>query len=239
VSRLIDARTALFLDFDGTLAGFADDPDTVRLPPGGFTLLERLAEKLGGAAALVSGRDVRDLSSRTPTGLWRAGNHGDLILPPGETELSEAPSPPDELRLGATEIVARYEGTKLEEKARVLTIHTRLAPDAYEKVAQDAEALVSRTDGYKLQLGKDVAELKPEGADKGRAIERLMAEETFQGRKPIFFGDDTTDEDGFIVCLHRGGSAVKIGQGKTLAPHRLADPDAVWTQLKEALHDLT
>jgi trehalose 6-phosphate phosphatase len=238
VDRLIAPDTALFLDFDGTLTGFADDPSEVRLPPGGFAVLERLGEKLGGALALVSGRDVRDLSSRTPTSLWRAGNHGDLILPPGRTELAEAPAPPAELRRAVLELVDRFDGVRLEEKARVLTIHTRMAPQAYEPVAEAAHELAEKADGYKLQLGKDVAEFKPEGADKGRAIERLMKEETFAKRRPIFFGDDTTDEDGFVVCLHRGGSAVKVGDGKTLAPHRLSGPDAVWQKLKEALHDL-
>ncbi|MCQ8186050.1 trehalose-phosphatase [Parvularcula maris] len=238
MGRLITRDTALFLDFDGTLTGFSDDPDSVRLPPGGFAVLERLAEKLGGAVALVSGRDVRDLASRVPTCLWRAGNHGDLVLAPEANEPDGDTSPPPALLAELKELTAAHDGVRLEEKARVLTIHTRMARDASGDVIAKAEAIAARTEGYKLQLGKDVAEFKPEGVDKGRAIERLMKEGAFAGRKPLFFGDDATDEDGFIVCLHRGGSAVKIGEGKTLAPHRLPDHHAVWDVLKEALHDL-
>jgi trehalose 6-phosphate phosphatase len=239
VKRLIGRETALFLDFDGTLTGFADDPDSVRLPPGGFAVLERLAERLDGALALVSGRDVRDLASRVPTCLWRAGNHGDLVLPPEASQPEGAMTPPPELQQELEALVAQHEGTRLEEKARVLTIHTRKAAHAADSINEAAEVIAGRFEGYKLQLGKNVAEFKPEGVDKGRAIERLMREEAFAARTPLFFGDDTTDEDGFIVCLHRGGSAVKIGEGKTLAPHRLPDHHAVWDVLKEALHDLS
>ena len=236
---VLSDKTALFLDFDGTLVGFHDDPNAVQLPEGGAEVLLALSEKLDGALALVSGRDARDLSSRVPLDLWRAGNHGDILLPPGQSEPATVAAPPPELIEGAEAIVAEHRGSRLEQKARVLTIHTRACPEHEEAVAAAAERLAARATGYKVQRGKDVTELKPDGVDKGVAIDKLLGVEPFRGRKPLFLGDDTTDEDGFIVAIHQGGSAIKIGEGRTLAPHRLPDPDAVWTFLKEALHDLT
>lgn len=84
------ADDALFLDFDGTLAELGPDPDAIRLPDATLADLERLADRLGGALAVISGRDLRDLAARTPAGLWRAGGHGLEIAAP----LAEPPPPP-------------------------------------------------------------------------------------------------------------------------------------------------
>lgn len=235
---VLNRATALFLDFDGTLAPLQDNPDAVALPSGGADILMELAEALGGALALVSGRDARDLSRRVPRDLWRAGNHGDLIVPPGQDEPIDVPSPPDALLTEARALAEGHEGVWLEEKARVLALHTRSYPDAEERLIEKLEQLAAAVGGYKVQRGKHIIELKPEGVHKGAAIDRLMGQTAFKDRNPLFIGDDTTDEDGFLTAIHRGGSAIKVGEGKTLAPHRLADPDAVWTFLKEARNDL-
>lgn len=236
---LLSSDTALFLDFDGTLVPIQDDPDAVHLPSGGADILIQLCEKLDGGLALVSGRDARDLSKRAPNAVWRAGNHGDIILPPGSSQPSHVEEPPADLLNGARQIAEHHDGVFLEEKARILTLHTRQCRHHEDSVAKALEELVSKVGGYKLQRGKDVAELKPEGVHKGIAIERLLEEAAFRGRKPLFLGDDTTDEDGFRVCLDRGGSAIKIGEGDTIAPHRLSGHDDVWRFLKDALDDLS
>ncbi|NRA31575.1 MAG: trehalose-phosphatase [Parvularculaceae bacterium] len=235
---LLTNRSALFLDFDGTLSPLQDDPDAVALPEGGGEVLQALAQKLGGAVALVSGRDARDLSKRVPLNLWRVGNHGDIELAPGKLEPDMIQEPPTELLAAAKALCDSLPGVRLEQKARVMAIHTRHAREHAEAVATGLAALVAERDNYKLQQGKDVAELKPLGIHKGVAIERLMAQSPFAGRKPLFLGDDTTDEDGFRTCLQLNGSAIKVGEGDTGAPYRLSGPDEVWTFLKGALHDL-
>lgn len=236
---LLTRETALFLDFDGTLAAIQDDPSTVVLPEGGGEVLVALGEILDGALALVSGRDARDLARRVPGRLWRAGNHGDILLPPDTDEPSRVERAPQALIDGARMISDRYEGVRLEEKARVICLHWRMAPQHEEAVAKAADRLATETPGYKVQHGKGVTELKPEGVHKGAAVERLLAEPAFRGRPPLFIGDDTTDEDGFLAAIHRGGSAIKVGDGKTLAPHRLKDPEAVWNFLRKARDDLS
>ncbi|MEM1380867.1 MAG: trehalose-phosphatase [Pseudomonadota bacterium] len=235
---LLSPHTALFLDFDGTLAALQDNPDAVCLPPGGAELLRSLSARLGGALALVSGRDGRDLAKRVPDELWRAGNHGDMVLEPGEAGPTETPAPPTDLLAQAKEVIGGFDGARLEQKARVLAFHTRACPHHADALAAALAALVdSRTD-YILERGKDIAELKPTGVDKGEAVKLLMQKITFEGRVPLFIGDDTTDEDGFAASLALNGSAIKIGQGATCAPFRLEGPSDVWRFLRDGYNDL-
>ena len=73
---------ALFVDFDGTLADIGPDPDAIRLGPEIAAALERLAAALGGAVAILSGRDVRDLARRTPGRSGAPAATGSRWFPP-------------------------------------------------------------------------------------------------------------------------------------------------------------
>jgi trehalose 6-phosphate phosphatase len=56
-----------------------------------------------------------------------------------------------------------------------------------------------------------VYEIKPRNAHKGQVVEKFMNIMTFSGRRPVFIGDDITDEDGFRVCNAKGGISVRVG----------------------------
>jgi len=86
-----------------------------------------------------------------------------------------------------------------------------------------------------LQGGKLVCELKPGGHDKGTAVEAFMAEAPFAGRRPVFIGDDQTDEYGFATVQRLGGHAVKVGEGDSIADWRLPDVEAVRSWLAAAV----
>lgn len=60
-----------------------------------------------------------------------------------------------------------------------------------------------------------------------------MEMEPFAGRRPVMIGDDTTDEDAFRVALDLGGMAIKVGEGDSAAPWRLASTHAVRDYLQE------
>ena len=221
---------ALFLDFDGVLSGLVADPADAGMTPGRAALLERLAGRLGGALAVVSGRGLFDLAQRVPQGVWRSGGHGMDLAAPGEVAVPLAASPP--ALLAAVEAaIAGMEGVWIEAKGPVLAIHYRAAPEARDRLGAALRDVAEAQAGYGLHGGKSIWELKPEGADKGRAVAALMARPPFAGRVPVFVGDDVTDEDGFRAVLERGGLAVKVGEGETLAGFRLADVEAVWDWL--------
>jgi trehalose 6-phosphate phosphatase len=83
-----------------------------------------------------------------------------------------------------------------------------------------------------------VCEIKPPGIHKGRAIAAFLEEEPFVSRRPVFAGDDLTDEAGFATINERGGVSVQIGESQPTAAlfgHR--DVAAVQTWLLELLDD--
>ena len=63
----------------------------------------------------------------------------------------------------------------------------------------------------KMMDGKSVIEIKPRGFDKGSGLKELMAVPPFAGRKPIFVGDDVTDEAAFAMLPHYAGIGVSVG----------------------------
>lgn len=231
----LSGDTALFLDFDGTLAPIQDDPETVALPDGGASVLEAVAAQLAGALTVISGRDIRDLSRRVPHALWRAGGHGLEVCAPGEAPAEAQPHGPAALAARLAEAVAAHSGTRLEPKGAVFAVHYRAVPDAGPSLQAALAEVARETEDYTLQAGKMVFELKPSAANKGKALARMMQAAPFAGRMPIMVGDDTTDEDAMRVAMELGGTGIKVGEGDTVAAHRLAAPGDVFTWLREAL----
>ena len=89
--------------------------------------------------------------------------------------------------------------------------------------------------GYRLQRGRMLLEVRPDDRDKGTAIADFMSEHPFAGRVPVFIGDDRTDEHGFAAIERMGGWSVKVGPGRTSARFRLSDPRAVRTWLMASM----
>lgn len=224
--RLTD-RHALFLDFDGTLAPIQDDADTVRLPDGLADSLARLQDYLGGAIIIISGRDIRDLSSRVPGSFWRAGGHGLEICAPGEAPADGQLEAPAGLMAAMDQAVEGLEGVRTEPKGPVVAVHYRRNPDIAPLLKARLEASIADTKGYKLQAGKMVFEAKPGSANKGKAVESLLTQDALKDRIPVMIGDDTTDEDAFDVVNRLGGVSIKVGDGETRATYRLSSPQDV------------
>ena len=87
-----------------------------------------------------------------------------------------------------------------------------------------------------LQPAKMALELRPAGVGKDTALAQLMQMQPFEGRVPVFAGDDTTDEPAMEEVQSRGGFAIKIGDGPTAARHRLSDPAALAAWLDASLN---
>lgn len=224
------SQTAFFLDVDGTLLGFRDRPEDVVADAELLDVLACLRTAADGAVALISGRRVDDLDRiMAPLVLPAGGVHGaDLRFPDGRRERYEGEALAS-VQAEARDFVAVHEGLRMEEKgASTFAIHFRQAPDLEALVLRFLEDAVAET-GLMIQPGKMVAEVKPAGCDKGRAILRLSQSAPFAARVPLFIGDDLTDEHGFAAVNEAGGFSIKVGTSEepTRARHRLDDPAAV------------
>jgi trehalose 6-phosphate phosphatase len=227
----IPEYAAVFLDIDGTLVQHAERPDAVRIDAGLFALLERLGRAAGGALALISGRSIADIDALfSPARFAIAGQHGAERRSADGSLHFHAPlgsrlkEPAEQLR----RLVGANPGLLLEEKGASLALHYRGAPSLAGLAEREVrQAVVALGDDFELQSGKLVFEVKPSGKDKGTAIDEFMAEAPFAGRRPVFVGDDLTDELGFERVNRIGGDTVKVGPGPTRARWRLENADAV------------
>ena len=222
-----DADWALFLDIDGTLLDLAPRPEAVVVPAALPPLLDTLTHHLSGALALVSGRSLDGIDRLFPGRRDAAGSHG----AEWRQDAREHSLPADWLagllpRLGRD--IALPPGLRLEPKACALALHYPRHPAAEPQVRRLAERLAALSpERLRILAGKQVIELLPDGIDKGQAIERFLALPPYAGRRPVFVGDDRTDEDGFAAVNRRDGISVKVGPEPTAARHRLASPAEV------------
>lgn len=217
-------RHALFLDFDGTLVDLAPRPDAVTVEPGLGEAMEAIRTQLGGALAIVTGRSVAAVDAFfAPHRFDVAGLHGGELRVGGRTVRAAAGAPA--FRREVERLAAAAGGLVVEDKGTTVALHWRLSPDlrpVAEALAR--EALGRLGEGWRLQTGKAVVEILPSTTGKGRAIATLLEHEPFRGRIPVFVGDDDTDEHGFAEVLAGGGVAIRVGEGVTIAPLRLAGP---------------
>ena len=226
---------ALFLDVDGTLLDIASSPDSVVVPPSLLLHLRALHQHLGGALALVSGRPVADLDSLfAPLRLPAAGQHGSEWRDTGSDLLFSLPASPllPALHALGHDLQNRFPGLLAEHKTLGVALHYRHAPQAGEAVRAALAALLEQDPGLELIPGQYVWEARSRSANKGVAVQRFMADPAFQGRKPVFLGDDHTDFDGFRAARALGGLALPVGErahreSGEAAPAGFADAAAV------------
>jgi trehalose 6-phosphate phosphatase len=225
---LVIPSSALFLDADGTLLAFADDPEGVVVADGLLDTLDALHEMLGGALALVSGRTIAQLDGIFGRRTWAAaGQHGlerrdtqgrTTILPVDADEFAR-------LRKRVHEVAEDLRGVRVEDKTWSVALHCREHPEYEDELSRIAPAIVARFRGFELQPGNYVYEFKPRGVDKGLAVDAFLESPPFQGRMPVYLGDDLTDEHAFAVVNDHGGASVRVGaRNPTQATFTLSSP---------------
>jgi trehalose 6-phosphate phosphatase len=211
------AGLAVLLDIDGTLIELAPTPQEVRVPPSLKHTLSRLRGRLDGALALVSGRPLSDIDNLfKPLIVAAVGGHGaeNRLNTSGAVAHRAAGPMHADVRRRLLAVAQATPGVLAEDKGYSMAMHYRLAPES-ERAVRDAILRIC-ADHPQAQLeilpGKSMFEVKPRGFNKGIAVRELMAQNPFRGRRPVFIGDDVTDESVFRVMPEFGGLAFSVGR---------------------------
>ena len=249
-ARFAGRPLVLMLDVDGTLAPIAPRPSLARVPDETRGVLSRLTRRSNVIVALVSGRAAHD--ARRVAGVenvWTIGNHGAEVMDPsGEITVDPAVARYAESMRRVVQALRpsldALDGVALEDKQWTVSVHYRLADDAI--VPPLRRSLVDAAHHYGLLVseGKRVFEIRPPGnVDKGTAVRRLAQHlgAFTPAASLLFAGDDTTDEDAFLMLRRELPCAVTIHVGDdtdTAAEFTLANPDRVRVLLERIARDI-
>jgi trehalose-phosphatase len=205
-------RSALVLDFDGTLAPFEIDPTTVRPWPGILELLQQIQDSSRTNLAIITGRQAQEVSQllplRIPFDIW--GLHGaERLHPDGKLERDELPLQDTQALIDARALLQSIQlpqGIRIENKWNAIVLHWRgISRRLSQAVSEYAECvLLPFASNSSLQIFPfDCGIELRSGHNKGDAVRTLLDE--LPGDAPVaYLGDDATDEDAFQALLGRG-----------------------------------
>lgn len=217
-------EAALFLDFDGTLVEIAERPDAIAVDARLGILMNRLLSLLEGRVAILSGRPASEIRALFGAQLLTVvGSHGmEFHWADGGIDRIERPAGLADALCAMRALAAVDSRLLVEDKPLGAALHFRGAPETESRCHKLASELAERHRLY-LQRGKMMIEVRASGGDKGSAIRTLMAEPPFQSARPVFMGDDLTDEPGFAMAAQLGGAGILVGPARASAAcYRLA-----------------
>jgi trehalose 6-phosphate phosphatase len=225
-------RDTLLLDVDGTLLDIALTPETVHVPEPLIVTLARLQELYAGAFALVSGRRLVDLDWLfRPLSFAAIGSHGAELRPSVHPKMAvvTASPLPDEVRHGIAVLAEGNPGVRVEDKLYTVALHFRSVPEQRARLREGIAATLRRLKRDDLQVlpCKEAFEVKPRTFNKGIAALALMNTVPFRGRRPVFLGDDATDEDVFQMLPEFDGLGIAVGRAIVGAEWTFESPKQV------------
>jgi trehalose 6-phosphate phosphatase len=205
---------AVFLDIDGTLIDLAATPDAVFVPPHLHVLLRHLAQRTHGALALISGRSLADIDRLIGPGIAVAAEHGALLRDAAGQVFEKMPESTElaALRAPLQALVAAHPGSLFEQKQYGLSVHWRKAPQAAAELCAGATALANGHPRLELQPAHAALEIRLRGPGKAQALDRFMRMPPFTGQRPIFIGDDLTDEPAIARAVALGGLGLHVAR---------------------------
>jgi len=224
------------LDVDGTLSPIVRDPDLAEIPGSTLSVLAALGESPMVELALITGRDLGSLSRMEQLeGVWRAVEHGGLVLAPGERpsprELtSEQGDALDRFRLW---VDTHARDAFIEYKPQAIAVHVRGI----------AESDPARADQL-LREADELAPLREAEAvhhDKGSALREIFKR---SGARSVFFaGDDLTDFPAINFAAEHGVGAFVRSDEQRCAPSTsavlLQSVDEIGALLSQLLERIT
>ena len=217
------ARSAILLDFDGTLSEIVARPELAGPVEGAREAVAAVATRFG-LVAVISGRRTDDVASLLGVpGIRYAGQYG---LGEGSAAVPAA------IRDVATAAAEQVPGAWVEDKGSSVAVHYRQAPDPARARALigDALAPLAPNAGLELIEGKRVMELVPAGRPrKGGVVKALV--HGAGSRAAMYAGDDLADLEAYEALdrlRQEGVDTVKVAvRGQESWPELLAAADVV------------
>ncbi len=233
VEKFKSAKNRLiFLDYDGTLVGFKDDPQKASPDEELFALLDAINEIPNTTLVLVSGRDKetfnrwfkgKTYSLITDHGIWMKQKNVDW-----EAAAILKNTWMENIHPILESFVDNTPGTFIEEKKYSLAWHYRKADAelAQKRTIELNTVLTSLISNHELSvlLGNKVVEIKSSSIDKGKACTKFMLNKEFD--YVVAIGDDYTDEYMFEE-LPDTATTIKVGFMKTSAKYFVKSPKEV------------
>ena len=231
---------AIFLDYDGTLTPIVSHPEKAFLSDSTRKTLRTLA--MQAPVAILSGRELEDVRKRVAIdGIVYAGSHGFDIAGPRGLRRQEAIEFLPALDVAEKELRENLAGIAdalIERKRFSIAAHYRKVNESdFPKLERVVSEVAEQHRELRRMEGKKVYELLPyTDWDKGKAVLWLLENLGLEhGRvRPIYVGDDRTDEDAFRVLRQCGTGILVSEQARpTAASYSLKDPLEVERFLRE------
>ena len=240
--KILDAfqsarKRVIFLDYDGTLTDFTNDPKGAFPGIKIIELLEKLSHQ--SVVFIVSGR------SRTSLETWFNGMDVNLIAEHGArikgrigkwtNEVSMVQDWKDKVILIMKQYVLRCASSFVEEKEFSIVWHFRMAEKEQGKI-RAAELYTelsefARNRNLQVIIGNKIIEVRNRGIDKGEAIKKVLDKEKYDFVLAI--GDDATDEDMFkLLAKENHCYTIKVGIDASYAQYNLLNPMMVISLLE-------
>jgi trehalose 6-phosphate synthase/phosphatase len=252
-TRLIDAHLSeeirraykqskerlIFLDYDGTLVGFNENPDDSRPDQELIEILERLTKNKNNHVVIISGRGRQTLEEwMKPYTLDIVAEHGVWIKrmgKPFKTLIKINSSWKKEIMSLLERYVNRTPGSFVEEKDYSLVWHYRKVETGLGEVRtrELTSHLKYMTANENLEVleGDMIVEIKNSEINKGKATHKLM--EIYPNADFLLaLGDDFTDEDTF-KALPEEAYTIKVGTSASEAKFSVNSYQEVRKLLKE------
>jgi trehalose-phosphatase len=233
-------QLAVFLDYDGTLTAIVSDPKEALLSDSMRQTLRTLATQ--APVAILSGRELEDVRKRVAIdGIVYAGSHGFDIAGPRRLRRQEATKFLPALDAAEKELrekLAGIAGALIERKRFSIAAHYRKVNESDFPILERVVSEVAEQHRELRRMeGKKVYELLPcTDWDKGKAVLWLLENLGLEHGKvrPIYIGDDRTDEDAFRALGQCGAGILVSEQPRpTAASYSLKDPTEVERFLRE------
>jgi len=246
-----DRHIRLFMDYDGTLADFAPNPDVVVPDDELIHLLTQLTCHPRLQIAIISGRRLDHIQTLVPIqGVWLAGTYGlEMQSPDGQKihvlDYKKVRPIIMDIKPAWEQLVSGNRDFYLEDKGWSLALHgNRGSIEEVKNIFSAAQQLATQqmTQGiFHFLGGHKFLEVCPKIATKTNALEFIQKNDPVSGSLPVYLGDDDKDEIAFSAILKMGGTPILVAkqERRTQACCRLASPQVTRVWLEELLQFLS